>query len=197
MNRQEEFNRAYDLSQHPDVRAAMFAHDHPADEIELDRLARVGHIIDWAIMAQGHDPYIVMKMRHDVGATWAAAWLQPVPLLAPGLTFPGLPSYDPDNPPPRSIMVPDPDTCDLAQWYPPWPVPIAPAKSKVFPIGAYFGEGRWGEAAYSGPFHDGDRFVDVQGRATDGNGKHVTLGTVFVRRSLPFFGGISCYWELA
>jgi hypothetical protein len=46
-----------------------------------------------------------MVQRQIDGYTWVPAGNQPSIPLGPGLTFPGLTAYDPDNPPPGSIKV--------------------------------------------------------------------------------------------
>lgn len=73
-------------------------------------LARRGFRVDAAIAVWHWDPYAVQKLRKQYGYTWVPSLGMPPVLVAPGLTFPGLPSYDPNNPPPGAILVdPDPD----------------------------------------------------------------------------------------
>jgi hypothetical protein len=68
-------------------------------------LARKGFSVDADIMVYHKDPYMTMKIREGEGYTWVPAWGQSGIPLAPGLSFPGLPSYDALNPPPGSIRV--------------------------------------------------------------------------------------------
>ena len=79
----------------------------PADSPERIKLAqdlsKQGFSIDPQIMIQGEDPYMSIKNRMDAGYTWSPSLGQSVTSVAPGLTFPGLPSYDPNNPPAGSI----------------------------------------------------------------------------------------------
>lgn len=68
-------------------------------------LARQGYLIDGSIVVAGVDPLAIMELRRKYGYTWIPAYDEKPILVAPGVTFPGLPSYDPSNPPPRSIPV--------------------------------------------------------------------------------------------
>jgi hypothetical protein len=75
------------------------------------KLAQQGFAIDPNIMLHGWDPYMTMKIRQGEGYTWIPAVGQDGIPVSPGLNFPGLPSYDPSNPPPGSIRV----TTDFAK----------------------------------------------------------------------------------
>ena len=69
------------------------------------QLASEGYTIDYPIMIEGWDPQIATQIRQAAGYTWVPSALQaPVP-VAPGINFPGLPSYNPNDPPPGSILV--------------------------------------------------------------------------------------------
>jgi len=69
------------------------------------QLASEGYTIDYPIMVEGWDPQIATQIRQAAGYTWVPSALQsPVP-VAPGLTFPGLTTYNPNDPPPGSILV--------------------------------------------------------------------------------------------
>jgi hypothetical protein len=72
---------------------------------EAIRLAAAGYIIDPAIAVWGMDAYRVQKLRADYGYTWVPAVGGDPILVAPGRSVPGLPSYDPHNPPPKSVLV--------------------------------------------------------------------------------------------
>ena len=68
-------------------------------------LSKQGYTIDVPIMVWQWDPLITMKIRQNAGYTWVPSGDQsPIP-TAPGCSLPGLPSYDPNNPPPGSILV--------------------------------------------------------------------------------------------
>jgi len=68
-------------------------------------LSQKGFAIDPNIMLHGWDPYMTMKGRLEEGYTWVPAVGQDGIPLGPGLSFPGLPRYDPKNPPPGAILV--------------------------------------------------------------------------------------------
>jgi hypothetical protein len=68
-------------------------------------LAHRGYQIDPAIMIWGWDPLRTMLLRRLHGYTWVPSALQPPILARPGFVFPGVPTYDPHNPPPGSVPV--------------------------------------------------------------------------------------------
>ena len=68
-------------------------------------LANQGYTIDVPIMVFGWDPTATMVVRQSDGLTWVPSAMQPNIPVAPGDSFPGLPSYDPNNPPAGSIKV--------------------------------------------------------------------------------------------
>jgi hypothetical protein len=70
-----------------------------------EQLASEGYTIDVPIMVDGGDPLAVMIQRLEDGYTWVPSGLQPNIPAGPGITFPGLPSYDASSPPPGSIIV--------------------------------------------------------------------------------------------
>lgn len=74
-------------------------------------LAQQGYSIDVPIMVDGGDPLTIMMERQQYGYTWVPSAMQSPVDLAPGLSFPGLASYDAANPPAGSIQV----TTDFAQ----------------------------------------------------------------------------------
>ncbi len=124
MTPQQEFDAAYKLSLPPKVRALLdMAQDDPARVALAQSLALEGFVIDNAIMVWGWDPYVVMNVRKDLGFTWVPSALQPNVPVTPGLSFPGLPSYDPDHPPAGSIKV-SLDLKDYPAFDPPVPVPV-------------------------------------------------------------------------
>jgi hypothetical protein len=68
-------------------------------------LAQQGYVIDVPIMVWGWDPLTTMVERQNYGYTWVPSGLQAPVQVPPGLTFPGLPTYDPNTPPAGSIAV--------------------------------------------------------------------------------------------
>jgi len=66
-------------------------------------LSAKGFAVDVPIMMWGWDPLVVMTARQTAGYTWVPSAVQSPVGVGPGLNFPGLPSYDPKNPPPGSI----------------------------------------------------------------------------------------------
>ena len=68
-------------------------------------LLQQGYLIDYSIMVLGGGPLKTMLARHTVGYTWVPSFMQTTPQMIPGMSFPGVPIYDPNNPPPRSIPV--------------------------------------------------------------------------------------------
>ncbi len=86
--------------------------DDPAERAAMGQvLASKGFTIDPSIMIHRWDPYMTMKIRQGEGYTWVPAVGQDGIPVAPGLKFPGLPSYDPNNPPTGSVRV----TTDFAR----------------------------------------------------------------------------------
>ncbi len=69
------------------------------------QLASEGYTIDNAIMVWGWDAGQVTSMRESAGYTWVPSLMQANVTAAPGLTAPGMTSYDPTNPPAGSITV--------------------------------------------------------------------------------------------
>jgi len=70
-------------------------------------LAAQGYSIDVPIMVWGFDAGKTMALRQQYGYTWVPSAMQDPIELAPGLSFPGnLQAYDPNHPPPGSILVP-------------------------------------------------------------------------------------------
>lgn len=79
-----------------------------APEARFDKaqeLLQQGYLIDYPIMVLGWGPLKTMLARHNAGYTWVPSFMQTTPQMIPGMSFPGVPVYDPNNPPPRSIPV--------------------------------------------------------------------------------------------
>jgi hypothetical protein len=97
-------DQAYWAEQPPAVQALQ--NMDPADRgAAALQLAQQGYTIDVPIMAWGWDPLTTMVERQNYGYTWVPSAMQPMVPLAPGLSFPGLQSYDPKSPPEGSIAV--------------------------------------------------------------------------------------------
>jgi hypothetical protein len=79
----------------------------PADQVgpAAMALAQQGYVIDVPIMVWGWDPLTTMVERQNYGYTWVPSGLQAPVQVPPGLSFPGLPTYDPNKPPAGSIAV--------------------------------------------------------------------------------------------
>jgi hypothetical protein len=97
-------DQAYWAEQPPAVQALQSM---PADQryAAAQDLASQGYTIDVPIMVWGWDPLATMMVRQNDGLTWVPSALQPNIPVAPGDSFAGLPSYDPNNPPAGSIPV--------------------------------------------------------------------------------------------
>lgn len=75
------------------------------DRMNLGRfLAFQGFPVDVQIDIWGWDPVKTMRLRAGYGYTWVNAFI-PVS-VAPGLSVPSLPPYDPNHAPVGSILVP-------------------------------------------------------------------------------------------
>jgi hypothetical protein len=96
---------AYWASQPKEVQVLRTIQDWDERAIMGQKLAAQGFVIDPNIMLHGWDPYMTMKIRQGEGYTWVPAVGQDGIPVAPGLNFPGLPSYDPNHPPPGSVLV--------------------------------------------------------------------------------------------
>jgi len=138
------FDTAYVLSKDPRVQA-LFAGYMGFPGTALDpsvryntayQLALSGLLIDAPIDAYAGDPYTYMFEREQYGYTWVpSALAAPIP-LAPGLSYPGVPSYNANPPfPPGSIKV----SINLAD-YPPFALPTVPTPPVPF-VGSYAGNG--------------------------------------------------------
>lgn len=97
------------------------------------QLLAQGFSIDVPIMVWNWDPLTTQSWRLQDGYTWVTAAGQPNIPIAPGLSEPGQPPYDPANPPAGSIKV----SINPAD-YPPYAVPAVPAppvsKALVGPV---------------------------------------------------------------
>jgi len=118
----------YWASQPPAVRALRTSLGASDATSKAMALATQGFKIDVPVMVWGWEPACAMGLRKDYGYTWVPSALQANIAIAPGLSAPGVTSYDPKNPPPGSILV-----SVLAKDYPPFdpPVIVVPVASKA------------------------------------------------------------------
>jgi hypothetical protein len=172
------FDAAYWASQPPEIQALQSIADPEQRADQAAELATNGFTIDVPIMVWGWDPYLVMTLRAQSGYTWVPSALQPPVSIAPGLTQPGVVSYNPLDPPPGSILV----STNIADYPPftppPQPTPQTPSGSD--PVGLQ----SVGEIYLSVPgetYPNGATFTDSRGTFQ----KHVVV--------TPF--GRSSYWE--
>lgn len=70
-----------------------------------EELAAEGYTIDVPIMVDGGDPLAVMIQRKIEGYTWVPSALMANIPAGPGIEIPNAPLYDPNHPPPGSIIV--------------------------------------------------------------------------------------------
>ena len=119
-----DHDAAYLASKPPAVRTAMAITDAAARREAFLALIDVGVIVDEPIMI-GHQSPFWEYLRRDTGGYcwWPNAAQPPIP-VAPGLAFPGLPSYDCAAPPAGSIPVYDP--LDRTKWPAPFVTPTTP-----------------------------------------------------------------------
>lgn len=69
------------------------------------QLAQEGYVFDAAVVAWGYDPFLITQERLGYGYTWIPSAGMPPITIAPGLSQPGVPSYDPAIIPPGGIPV--------------------------------------------------------------------------------------------
>lgn len=96
---------AYWAKQPPAVQQLREIDDPDARKELATQLAAQGYSIDVPIMVWGFDAGKTTALRQQYGYTWVPSALQKPIELAPGLTMPGMDPYDPNNPPPGSILV--------------------------------------------------------------------------------------------
>ena len=98
-------NDAYWAKQPAAVQTLRTITDQGQRTLLATQLATQGYKIDVPIMVWGWDPSQVTSLRQSYGYTWVPSALQNPVAVAPGLTDPGMQSYDPNNPPAGSIAV--------------------------------------------------------------------------------------------
>jgi hypothetical protein len=101
----QSFNDAYWAKQPPAVQQLRTINDQGQRTLMATQLASQGYKIDVPIMEWGWDPSQVTSLRQSYGYTWVPSALQNPIAVAPGLSEPGMQSYDPNNAPAGSIAV--------------------------------------------------------------------------------------------
>ena len=101
----ESYDDAYWAQQPPAVQQLRDISDYQTREQLGTQLAEQGYTIDVPIMVYGWDPSRVMATREAAGYTWVPSGLQKPVEMPPGVTVPGMASYDPNNAPAGSIRV--------------------------------------------------------------------------------------------
>lgn len=177
MDNQQQFDAAYWLAQPPDVRNLQTIQDSTQREAKAADLAAKGFVIDVPIMVWAWDPYLVMKLRQDLGFTWVPSALLPNVTVAPGITQPGAAPYDPLHPPTHSIRV-----STRIEDYPPFdpPAPAVPPVPVSTPVGLQ-ALGNLYLPVAGETYPDGATFTDVRGTFV----KHIAVS--------PF--GRTMWWE--
>lgn len=139
----------YWASQPPVVRA-LRALDSSEAPLAAKQLSDQGYKIDVAIIAYQFDPVTTMGIRQNSGFTWVPAGNQAQIPTMPNCPMPGLPNYDPNNPPVGSIKV-SIDAADYPAFDPPPPPPPALPTNIVgareFANVYTYGPGAWSTAA--------------------------------------------------
>jgi hypothetical protein len=161
--KQADFNKAYWASQPVAVQALQTSKDVFDDSRAL---AKAGYTIDATIMGGPNlaDPYITNLLRIQYGYAWVPNALQPGIPVAPGLMFPGQPTYDPSKPPAGSIKV----SLDLKDFKPAVVPPTPGPAPKLAVVGAL----NYGKIYYGGPgdsltkYKNGAKYTDSRGTFT-------------------------------
>lgn len=140
MNTAQQFNDAYNAAQPLPIQLVLASTQAQTPERDAALEALESQFpIDIYIMQKGFSPRDTMWARFQDGYTWVDAMGQSNIDLPPGFFATGRKTYDPNNPPKGSILVPDPDNCDLSTWYPPIQKP-APPTPKPAPVGPFVGD---------------------------------------------------------
>lgn len=185
----KQFDAIYWDSKHPDVRKLRELKPGP-DQDDIDLLpARTAMAFD--LVAQGHvvdalidvhfapivgAPWIIMQQRIAQGYTWVPSVGTPNIVMAPGISGPQAPAYDPLRPPPRSIRV-SLDPKDFPAFA---PVAVAPPVDVASPVGGEILPG-------GGRYHSTS--ADKHGIGATWQG--------FIKRGVQTPFGLSVWWEKA
>jgi hypothetical protein len=99
------YDDKYWASQPPEVQQLRYIDDPDERWKIVGELMAKGYKIDVPIMVWGWNPSTTTALRQAYGYTWVPHAMQESIKIAPGLTMPGVEAYDPNNPPPDSIIV--------------------------------------------------------------------------------------------
>ena len=94
-----DFDQIYWAHQPPETRALPTIDDETLRTARAIELAGKGFIVDVPIMIWLWDALKCMQIRQSYGYTWVPSALQPPIAIAPGMSVPGQPVYDPAHPP--------------------------------------------------------------------------------------------------
>lgn len=154
----------------------------------MDLLAK-GFLIASDVMMYEVDPITWINLCYNQGYRWAPAMGEPNVPVAPGVDFPGMPSYDAKNPPRRSIPV----SLDPAA-YPPHdpPVVVTPVPVDLSVVGVSLGAGYYGRGHGAGPatVEHGKPYTSQDGKTVYA---HVTTGGT----TAGMGSGWSCFFTVA
>jgi hypothetical protein len=112
---------AYWAMQPPEVQVLRNIQDEAERTDVAHQLADQGYKIDVPIMVWKWDPLVTMTIRKNSGYTWVPSANQTPPPTVPNCDLPGLPHYDPNNPPDGSILV-STDFAKGLESTSPWPL---------------------------------------------------------------------------
>jgi len=101
----QNFDDQYWAAQPPAVQALRNIDDLDERQRLAGSLMAAGYKIDVPIMVWGWGAQNTTQLRQAYGYTWVPHAMQDAIKIAPGLTMPGVDAYDPNNPPPNSILV--------------------------------------------------------------------------------------------
>ena len=96
---------AYWATQPPEVQVLRDIKSEADRTLKAQELAGQGFAIDVPIMVWQWDPLMTMRAREAAGYTWVPSANNAPVELGPGIDFPGLDPYDPNNPPAGAIKV--------------------------------------------------------------------------------------------
>jgi hypothetical protein len=184
--RKTAFNMAYWASKSPAVRKAAGLGVLSREEA-MDALAQSGLTIDRQIDIMGYDPYETMLTRRLYGYTWVPNAWQTITFPPPGFALAGQTPYDPDHPPAGTILVHDPNTFDLATWFPPFDPPLPPAAVDPSPSMIDFSQ----------PWPEKNGWFSTQaGYAVAAGQEHQEGGRTYVKIMMPWPFGAYHGWSL-
>lgn len=154
----------------------------------MDLLSK-GFIVASDVMVFEVDPVTHINLCYNQGYRWSEAMGEPGIPVAPGVSMPGMPSYDPLKPPLRSYPI----SLDPASYpaHDPAPLP-APVIVDMSVVGDFLGGGYYGRGHGAGP-----QTVEHSKPYTAQDGKtvyaHVTTGGT----SAGMGSGWSCFFTVS